>query len=236
MNSVHAVADENEDYEYKPSIGDTSSVILLTACVLSTLTSLFVSYSVHKIGAHTASSKLILYLTLTHANLNFAKTPFLFNQIPYGCHLSGILFFYSYAQIYLIAYYMLSCAYTLLLQGSHQSDIQFSESRRILTVSDYELNIKSKCIILLVPLFALVFPLSSNVFEEKFNWCGINPDSQFGFLVFVQYIGIFTVISLLTFYQLFKILSELHNAKNAYSSDLFYHFFKGKTIILLVYN
>jgi hypothetical protein len=220
---------DEEDDDYKPSISDTSSVILVTMCCVCTLASLMVSYCVHKIGAQTASSKLILYLTLTHANLNFAKTPFLFNQIPYGCHLSGVLFFYSYAQIYIIAYYMLNCSYTLLLEGNLHAEIAPTESRRAMMPSDYELNNTSKCFIVLVPLFALVLPLSFNVFEEKFNWCGINPDSHYGFLVFVQYIIIFAVTSVMAFYQLYLICTELRRV-STYSTEIFYRFFKGEKI------
>jgi hypothetical protein len=220
------VGDEGDEDEYNPSIAHTSSIVLLTVCCLSIATSLYVARSVHNIGTHTASSKLILYLTLTHANMNFAKTPFLFNQIPYGCHLSGILFFYSYLQIYLISYFMLACSYSLLLEDNSQSAVSPTDSRRMLTPRDYKLSFSSKCSIFVIPLLALVFPLTSNVFEEKFNWCGINPDSHFGFLVFVQYIVIFAIVSFLTIYELYKICWELRRY-SVYSSELFSRFFKG---------
>lgn len=163
--------------------------------------------------------------------MNFAKTPFLFNQIPYGCHLSGILFFYSYVQIFLISYFMLACSYSLLVENICEAEACFTESRRVLTPSDYQLSQSSKCVIFILPLVSLIFPLSFNVFEEKFNWCGINPDSDYGFLVFVQYMVIFGVLSVMTFHQLYKILREVQRA-SSYSSELFSRFFQGKNKIV----
>ena len=95
-----------------------------------------------------------------------------------------------------------------------------------MTLADYELSKTSKTVIFVVPLLAVVFPMASNVFEEKFNWCGINPDSKYGFLVFLQFLVLFSLFSCLTIYELCKILLELRQT-NSYSSELYYRVFKG---------
>lgn len=193
-----------EEEAYKPGISDHSSIILLSICIFCTLCSLYVFFRVLSLGANTASSKLIMMLTFTQANLNFAKTPFLFNQFQYGCHISGMLFFYSYFQIYLITYFMLSCTYALLLEGSCRSEGHQDR----LTTSAFALSKHKMYIIAILPLLALVFPLATDVFEEKFNWCGINPDSEIGFFVFAQYLGLFAIVSVLQFYELYKIFFD----------------------------
>ena len=232
FNNIHDIIvaeGEDDDDEYRPSIGEASSIILLTLCILCTLSSLYVAYKVYRIGANTASSKLIIYLTLTHTNMNFAKTPFLFNMIPHGCVISGILFFYSYVQLYLISYYMIVCSRSLLLEGAALFD---SESMNNCNKSSYELNSTCTRILFLLPLLTLVLPLSTNAFEEKFNWCGINPDSRYGFYVFLQLLVAFAIISILIFRELYKIFYELYRA-NAYLTDLFIQFLKGSAIIIL---
>lgn len=73
MNNSNT-ADEDDEYEFKPSFEDASSIILLTICVVSTLASLFVSYSIFKIGGQTASSKVsdeYNFIALIHVKQQF---------------------------------------------------------------------------------------------------------------------------------------------------------------------
>lgn len=173
-----------DDDAFTPDISNASSILLICFGLVAMLCTLFVAGSVHRFGVKSASSRLVFLLNCEQTVAIFSRLPFLFNQIPYGCPISGVLVVYVLIQMWVVCYMMLLCTNHLKL------DLNSSISSELGLPKKYEM------FIFFFPLLAVILPLSAGLFEEKYNWCGISIEKRFGHWFIVQ-LMVFMISSLL---------------------------------------
>lgn len=187
-------------------------VLLCILCLGSAMGTMYVQLSIKTSQFQTSSSLLVMYANNGLTCLTISTVPRFFQEVPSGCLVSSVLFFYGYFQMLLVCYLCLKFTnHSLLMSALHNMRKR----------SDFTLGWGMKLAVGVLPFLPNVLVLVTSPTENRFVWCSVPFDTLNGYYVHVQFFICTALLYVFIFGELYAISCDLQKRT---SRDNFIHF------------